>query len=68
MRLPGSEVWFGGRPHRAALYRRDRLRAGHRFVGPAIVVQYDTTTIVPPGWGAAVDTWLNLILERPALE
>ena len=62
------EVWFGGRPHRAALYRRDRLRAGHRFVGPAIVVQYDTTTIVPPGWGAAVDTWLNLILERPALE
>ncbi len=62
------ETWFGGRPHRAALYQREKLRAGHRFVGPAIVVQYDTTTIVPPGWGAAVESWLNLILERAASE
>lgn len=58
------EIWFEGEPRPAALYRRDRLRAGHRFQGPAIVVQYDTTTIVPPGWGAVVDGGLNLILER----
>lgn len=62
------EIWFGGSPRPAALYLRDRLRAGHRFVGPAIVVQYDTTTIVPPGWAATVDCWLNLILERTASE
>lgn len=62
------EVWFSGEPLLAGLYRRDRLRAGHRFAGPAIVVQYDTTTVVPPGWAATVDGGLNLILERRASE
>jgi N-methylhydantoinase A len=62
------DIWFGGEPRQAALYRRDRLRAGHRFSGPAIVVQYDTTTIVPPEWVASVDAGLNLILERPPSE
>ena len=30
-------------------YARDRLPAGERFAGPAIVVQQDSTTVVPPG-------------------
>ena len=48
---------------RQALYDRDRLRAGMRFDGPAVVYQYDTTTLVGPGWSAWVDERLNLILE-----
>jgi N-methylhydantoinase A len=61
-------VWFAGGWREARLYQRDKLRAGHRFDGPAIVVQYDTTTIVPPGWAASVDRGLNLILERSSSE
>lgn len=57
-------VWFGAGPQQAALFHRKRLRAGNRFGGPAIVVQYDTTTVVPPGWVARVDGALDLILER----
>jgi N-methylhydantoinase A len=57
-------AWFGGGAARTAIYMRDRLRAGNQFSGPAIVVQYDTTTVVPPGWRASVDSGLNLILER----
>ena len=45
------------------VYDRDRLEAGDRFVGPAIVEQMDATTFVPKGMAAQVDTWLNLILE-----
>ncbi len=56
------EVWFGGGATAAALYERERLRAGNQFDGPAMVVQYDTTTVVPPGWTARVDSGLNLIL------
>lgn len=58
------EVWFRGEAASTAVYRRERLRAGNQFGGPAIVVQYDTTTVVPPGWTARVDSGLNLILER----
>ena len=30
-------------------YARDRLPAGERFAGPAIIVQQDSTTVIPPG-------------------
>ena len=35
-----------------------------RFDGPAVVYQYDTTTLVGPGWAAWVDERRNLVLER----
>ncbi len=49
---------------RAALYDRARLRPGHRFRGPALVTQLDSTTYVPSDWQARVDPFGNLILER----
>ena len=45
------------------IYARDSLRPGNRFAGPAIVEQMDATTLVPAGWIARVDAYLNLILE-----
>jgi N-methylhydantoinase A len=47
------------------LYDRDRLRAGNRIAGPAIVEQMDATTLIPPGAAATVDRYLNLLLELP---
>jgi N-methylhydantoinase A len=40
--------WEGGRRSTPVLYR-DRLRAGDRLQGPAIIEQMDSTTVVPPG-------------------
>jgi N-methylhydantoinase A len=48
------------------IYARDALRPGNRLSGPAIVEQMDATTLVPPGWTARVDAYLNLILETVA--
>lgn len=45
------------------VYRRDRLRAGNRFQGPAIVEQMDTTTVLLADMTAQVDPFLNLVLE-----
>jgi N-methylhydantoinase A len=59
-----AAIWFAGGVHETALYERDRLRAGQRFAGPAVVYQYDTTTLLPPGWSAWVDGRRNLVLER----
>ncbi len=46
-----------------AVYDRERLRAGNRVAGPAIVEQMDATTLVLPGMTARVEPYLNLILE-----
>jgi N-methylhydantoinase A len=46
------------------LYERTRLPLGARLVGPAIVEQDDTTTVIPPGVTALVDEVGNLRLRR----
>jgi len=61
--LGRRDVWFADGVQATRLYDRDRLRAGQRFDGPAVVYQYDTTTLVAPGWSAWVDGRRNLILE-----
>ena len=38
--------------------------AGQSVNGPLIIEEYDSTTVVPPGWTAAVDEASNIILER----
>ena len=47
----------------ARLVDRERLRPGNRFSGPALVVEYSTTTVVPPGAECRVDELSNLFLE-----
>jgi N-methylhydantoinase A len=47
-----------------AIYDRAQLDVGVTFAGPAIVEQFDATTVVPPGWRAFVDRHSNLILEQ----
>ncbi len=60
-------VWFGGaKPIRTPVYDRARLAAGQRFAGPAIVEQFDSTTVLHPGDRLEVDDVLNLLIEVTA--
>ncbi|NKE45382.1 hydantoinase/oxoprolinase family protein [Roseomonas frigidaquae] len=56
------EVWLDGRAQAAPLYLRSALRHGHRFSGPCIVLQDDTTSCIPPGMTGEVDRFGNLRL------
>src|SRR5262245_21316455 len=56
-------VYFDGGFVDAGVYRRADLRPGDTFPGPAVVEQYDTTTLLPPGFRMRVDAWGNLIGE-----
>jgi N-methylhydantoinase A len=49
-------------PIEVPVYSRERLRAGHHFAGPAIVEQYDSTTVVCPEQVATVDGYGNLVV------
>ena len=57
-------VWFDAdSPTDTPCYDRAALHHGHRFAGPALVFQYDTTLVIPPGWHAHVDAWRNVWIE-----
>jgi N-methylhydantoinase A len=61
----GSREAYFSRLVRVPVYARDKLRAGHRFAGPAIVEQYDATTVVCPEQTVYVDDYGNLMIETP---
>jgi N-methylhydantoinase A len=46
------------------VFDRDRLAVGQTVNGPAIVEEWTTTIVVPPGWHATVDGFGHLNLER----
>lgn len=58
------DVFFNGRVVKTPVYERSRLRAGNRLRGPAIVTEYSATTVVLGEWGARVDRYGNLVMER----
>lgn len=47
-----------------AIYQRAALPVGQPFFGPAIILQKDTTTVVPPGWQGEVHPAGSLILTQ----
>ena len=45
------------------IYRREKLKAGNVVNGPAVVEQYDATTVVCRDWVASVDRLENIVLS-----
>jgi N-methylhydantoinase A len=52
----------GLKTFQTAFYRREKLPIGQIFAGPAIILQPDSTTVVPPDCRAQVDAYGNLII------
>ncbi|MEJ2006962.1 MAG: hydantoinase/oxoprolinase family protein [Acidobacteriota bacterium] len=59
-----KNVWFGNRFYRTPLYDRDRIGVGTQFSGPAVVVEYSSTTAVPPDFMCNIDEHFNLVLTH----
>lgn len=61
------EAWFrvDGKLERLSTryYERQSLEAGNRLEGPAIINQYDSTTVIPPGLTAQIDTYGNILIN-----
>ena len=75
------DVWFGGvegNPARGPLPKdgggwrktdvldRTKLKRGNVIDGPAVIEEHDASTLVHPGWEAAVDEHANLMLRPVA--
>jgi N-methylhydantoinase A len=58
-----QSVYFNREVHNTPVYDRKTLRPGDSFFGPAIVTEYSSATIVPPGDRLRTDAFDNLIIE-----
>ena len=59
-----ESVWFEKGPRLTRFYLRESLEAGTRLPGPAVILEYSSTTVVPPGFQCRLDPHLNLRLEQ----
>ena len=57
-------ITLNGATMQAMLYERAQLDVGMRVAGPAIIEQFDATTLIPPSWSGRVDGHGNLVLTR----
>lgn len=57
-----GKAYFGGDWHDTPHIDRDKLATGARIEGPAIIRQYDTTTVLLPDHHAIVDDQSNMLI------
>lgn len=56
-------VYFEGRWQTGKMYDRERLVSGDTVAGPALITEYSSVTVLPPGASACVDGWGNLVVD-----
>jgi N-methylhydantoinase A len=61
-KLRDHSVWMDGREQPAIIYDRAKLLAGNIVVGPAIICEMDSTTLVHAGHRATVDPFGNILI------
>ena len=58
-----KEVIFNGKGFKTKVYERDFLKPGNKFDGPAIIVEYSSTIVIPPKCSVEIDSFENIIIE-----
>lgn len=61
-------VIFQGQAIETPIYEREHLKIGWSIIGPAIIEQLDSTTVVPPEYRASVEKGRNIIIEVGEVE
>lgn len=60
------KLYVDGKDQDAVLYDRSKLRSGNAILGPAIVLEMDSTTLILPGHVGKVDDWGNILITPVA--
>ncbi|PMP93817.1 MAG: hypothetical protein C0168_10870 [Candidatus Aminicenantes bacterium] len=63
-RLKKQWLVYSHHKYRADVFNRSALLSGNRIAGPALIVDNESTTFLPPEYEARVDSYLNLIIRK----
>ncbi len=58
-----QKVYFEGDWLPTQIYDRAKLQTGNKIEGPAVIAEYDSTTVVLAGYSAEVDQYLNILIN-----
>lgn len=58
------DVYFDGQWVETPIYDRERLPIGSSLLGPAVLEQGDTTTVINPGLECSIDDYGNAVIEE----
>ena len=58
------DVYFGTTSQQTPVFERSTLKSGQNIAGPALIIQFDTSIPVFPGWSAQTDSLNNLIIQK----
>ena len=61
--LEVRKVYFEGKWLDTPVYDREKLLPGNKIKGPAILVEYSSTIVIPPFATCSVDGFKNLVIE-----
>ncbi len=61
--VEGHQVYFAGEWLPTTIYDRARLRPGNTIQGPAIVTEFDSTTVILPGYSGRIDRFFNILIH-----
>ena len=62
-KMRDTKVYIDGKMKKAGIYDRDKLKAGNKILGPAIIIEMDSTALVHSGCEAKVDPYGNIIIN-----
>ena len=59
-----TRIYAAGQWHDTPLYDRASLKPGMTVTGPALIIEAHNTTVVEPGWQAAISALDHMVLTR----
>ena len=62
--LQEKSLYFAGEHLPTSYFLRSLLCPGNKIDGPAIIMEYSSTTLIPSGFEAQIDPWENIIMEK----
>ena len=57
------DVVFDGVKHRTEVFERGLLMTEQEIAGPAVVTEYSSTTVIPPGFLMTTDSYGNMFID-----
>ncbi|MFO7980459.1 MAG: hydantoinase/oxoprolinase family protein [Candidatus Aminicenantes bacterium] len=59
-----QKIYYQGKYEVSSVYDRSLLKPENKISGPALIVDLESTTFIPPDFRAKIDEYLNIIMSR----
>ena len=62
--LKKQDLYYEGKKYEASVFKRSLLEPGNRINGSSLIVDFESTTFLPPSYFLEVDEFLNLLIHK----